>query len=144
MSGAYWLYNDSNPLAYMMRLSAPSGSEQSVSGMVVNRFHSPSFASGASLAAGTTTLHIYVSNTSPMGTLIGMGLYAGEGSYTLLGSNTGSIPGGTTTPLLQTFSFNTHGYSFSEGQRLKLEVYGNFGLTIYWDGQYADSSVILP
>ena len=144
MGGTYWLHNDTNPLAYMMRPNAPAGSEQSVSGMVVNRFHSPSFESGASLPAGTTTLHIYVSNTSPMNTMIGMGLYAGEGSYTLLGSKTGSIPGGTTTPSVQTFSFNTDGYSFSEGQRLKLEVYGNFGLTIYWDGQYADTRMIIP
>jgi cellulose synthase/poly-beta-1,6-N-acetylglucosamine synthase-like glycosyltransferase/CheY-like chemotaxis protein len=139
-TNTFWFYDDITPQQYMMYQTQPSGTEASETTTTIN-FYSDTFADGWQMNAGTTS--VYMVCTNGFGTAWTLTLYAGStGDWTNLGSTDWSIPAGAKQ--LRSTSFSTSSYTFSSGDRLRLEVQIAFGGTAYWDGSSNDSRLVTP
>jgi hypothetical protein len=140
-SNTFWWYDDTTPLQYMMYQSQPSGTSQSQAGAATISFYSDTWPNTWQINAGTSTVYFYVLTTGNK--KVDFELFAGAGaSWTSLG--TGSWTGNQATITLVNTSFSTSGYTFSTGERLRLDVGPNNGATVYWDGSYNNSRLVIP
>jgi hypothetical protein len=139
-SNTFWWYDDTTPLTYMMYQSQPSGTAQSASNTTVS-FYSDTWPNTWQINAGTSTVYFYVQTTGNK--KVDFELFGGAGaSWTSLG--TGSWTGNQSTITLINTSFSTSGYTFSTGERLRLDVSPANGATVYWDGSYNNSRLVIP
>ena len=141
-SNTFWWYDDTSPLTYMMYQTQPSGSNTSASNTVVS-FYSDTWPADWQVNSGTSTVYFYVSTTGNRS--VNFTLYAGTtGSWTSLGTGSWSGNQGSTPGLVST-SFSTSGYTFSTGDRLRLDVNPTtIQVTVYWDGSYNNSRLVIP
>jgi hypothetical protein len=125
----------------MMYQSQPSGTAQSASNTTVS-FYSDTWPNTWQINAGTSTVYFYV-NTGGTRT-VNFALYAGTtGSWTPLGN--GSWVGSSPSTSLVSTSFSTLNYTFSTGERLRLDVNPTVKqVTVYWDGSYNNSRLVIP
>jgi cellulose synthase/poly-beta-1,6-N-acetylglucosamine synthase-like glycosyltransferase/CheY-like chemotaxis protein len=135
-SNTFWWYDDTSPQTYMMYQSQPSGSSTSATSTTVS-FYSDTWPAGWQINAGTSTINFYVQTTGNK--KIDFTLYAGASA---IGS--GSWSGSQGTPTLVSTSFSTSNYTFSTGERLRLDVGVANGATVYWDGSYNNSRLVIP
>jgi hypothetical protein len=135
-SNTFWWYDDTSPQTYMMYQSQPSGSSTSATSTTVS-FYSDTWPAGWQINAGTSTVYFYVDTTGNK--KIDFTLYAGA---TSIGS--GSWTGNQGTPTLVSTSFSISNYTFSTGERLRLAVAVSNGATVYWDGSYNNSRLVIP
>jgi hypothetical protein len=139
-SNTFWWYDDISPLTYMMYQTQPTGSSTNASGITVS-FYSDTWPAGWQVNAGTSTVYFYVQATGSK--TIGFELFAGStGDWTSLG--TGSWSGKAATITLVNTSFSTNSFTFSSGERTRLDVDVAVGATVYWDGIHDDSRLITP
>jgi hypothetical protein len=141
-SNTFWWYdyNAADPFQYMMYQSQPSGSDTSASNTTVS-FYSDTWPNTWQINAGTSTVYFYVKTNGSV--TVNFSLYAGTtGSWTPLGS--GSWNGSSGPITLQSTSFSTLGYSFSTGERLRLDVSIPSKGTVWWDGSYNNSRLVIP
>jgi hypothetical protein len=139
-SNTFWWYDDTTPLTYMMYQTQPSGSNTSASGSTVS-FYSDTWPAGWQVSAGTSTVYFYVQTTGNK--TVDFELFAGStGSWTSLG--TGSWSGKASTITLVNTSFSTNSFTFSTGERIRLDVDVAVGATAYWDGSYNNSRLVTP
>ncbi|MGD8759917.1 MAG: hypothetical protein PVJ07_06660, partial [Anaerolineales bacterium] len=118
----------------------PSGSNTSASGATVS-FYSDTWPAGWQVSAGTSTVYFYVQTTGNK--TVDFELFAGStGSWTSLG--TGSWSGKASTITLVNTSFSTNSFTFSTGERIRLDVDVAVGATAYWDGSYNNSRLVTP
>jgi hypothetical protein len=142
ITGAFWLYDDTSPIAYMMYQSQPGGENRNSSADV--DFYA-GILSGHTLLAGTTTIHFSATNAAGEPLAVNFELLAGqEGVWQSLGTGSSSIPGDTSEPTLFSTSFSTLGTTFAEGGRLRLSVQLSEPHVFYWDGAFNDSRVVIP
>jgi hypothetical protein len=120
----------------MMYQSQPSGSSTSATDTSVS-FYSDTWPAGWQINAGTSTVYFYVETTGVK--TVNFTLYAGA---TSIGS--GSWNGNQGTPTLVSTSFSTNNYTFSTGERLRLAVSVPKNVTVYWDGSYNNSRLVIP
>jgi cellulose synthase/poly-beta-1,6-N-acetylglucosamine synthase-like glycosyltransferase/CheY-like chemotaxis protein len=141
-SNTFWWYDDTSPLTYMMYQSQPSGSSQSLTGNATISFYSDTWPAGWQANSGTSTVYFYVQTTGNR--RVNFTLYAGSGSsWTSLGS--GSWSGNQGSIALVSTTFSTNNYTFSTGERLRLDVNPtNNKVTVYWDGSYNNSQLVIP
>jgi hypothetical protein len=141
-SNTFWWYDDTTPLQYMMYQSQPSGTAQSVKGPTTISFYSDTWPATWQINAGTSWVYFYIKSTQS--DTVNFTLYAGTtGSWTNLGS--GSYVGYHPPPTLVSTSFATSGYTFSTGERLRLDVNPiSNKITVYWDGSYNNSRLVVP
>ena len=140
-SNTFWWYDDTTPLTYMMYQTQPSDSSTSATDTTVS-FYSDVWPDTWQINAGTSTVYFYVSTTGTKG--VDFTLYAGSGaSWTSLGSGGWSGNQGSTPGLVST-SFSTNNYTFSTGECLRLDVQIQKAATVYWDGSYNDSRLVIP
>ncbi|MCK4692402.1 MAG: glycosyltransferase family 2 protein, partial [Anaerolineales bacterium] len=126
-SNTFWWYDDTTPSTYMMYQSQPSGSSTSASDTTVS-FYSDTWPDTWQINSGTSTVYFYVVTSG--GRTVNFALYAGS---TQIG--TGSWSGTQGSIILVSTSFATSNYTFSTGERLRLDVSPTSKqVTVYWDG----------
>jgi cellulose synthase/poly-beta-1,6-N-acetylglucosamine synthase-like glycosyltransferase/CheY-like chemotaxis protein len=140
-SNTFWWYDDTSPLTYMMYQSQPSGTSTSASNTTVS-FYSDTWPDTWQINAGTSTVYFYVITNGVRD--VNFTLYAGAGaSWTQLGTVSWSGSQGSIT--LVSASFSTSNYTFSTGERLRLDVNPTSKqVTVYWDGSYNNSRLVIP
>jgi hypothetical protein len=142
----FWFYDDQTPSKYMMYQTQPSGT--STSRAATNTyFYSDAVPVGWAINAGTSTVYLYATNSDSSSWDLTVYLQYGSGStWTSLGSTTLTIPRNTSTPTLFSKSWSTSAHTFATSEILRVRV--NNGpytyLTIYWDGSYNTSRVVIP
>jgi hypothetical protein len=140
-SNTFWFYDDTTPLQYMMYQSQPSGTLKSQAGSATIYFYSDTWPAGWQVNAGTSTVYFYVQTTGAK--TVGFTLYAGTtGSWTSLGN--GSWNGNQGSITLVNTSFSTSSYTFSTGERLRLQVDVGNGATFFWESAYNNSRLVIP
>ena len=136
-TGTFYFYDDTTPMTYMMYRTLPTGTTTSANNVSVS-FYSATFPAGASIGAGTATVYLWAQNTTGANKTLSLTLVAGS---TTIGSGSITITPKTTPTLFNSsFSYSTH--TFSEGERLQLGI-GKENVTLYWDGQYNDSRLVI-
>jgi hypothetical protein len=142
---SFWFYDDTAPDTYMMYPAQPAGTT-TTDGSPDVRFHSAGFSDGTNLTAGSTTVYVYVTSTSGSDETVEAILEAGAGlDWTFLGTGAATVPANTSVPELIALTFDTDGYTFADGEKLRLTLYQSSGLTsLYWDGSYNSSRIALP
>jgi hypothetical protein len=139
-STTFWWYDDTTPLSYMMYQTQPSGSNTSATKTTVY-FYSDTWPAGYQVSNGTSTVYFYVQTTGNK--RIDFDLQYGSGStWTSLG--TGYWSGNRGSITLVNTSFSTSSHTFSTGERLRLVVNIANGATVYWDGSYNNSRLVVP
>jgi len=127
----------------MMYPLQPTGVTSSSTGNVT--FYSDVAAGGELLPAGTMTAYLNARTDVDRG--LALVISAGSGaSWTALGSTSQTVNTGGGVALL-TVPVANSSYTFSAGERLRLEVQGSFGVMpngVYWDGAYNDSRLVAP
>ncbi len=147
-SSAFWFYEDTAPMTYMMYQSQPSGSSQSEQAWI--RFYSDTFDANQEIYGGTATVHIYATNTAgaPKSMDVTLHVYRDGSEVATLGSGTVTVPKKVDTPTLYSTSFSHSAFDFQGGDRLELEVAPPGAVTVYWDGSYNASrlevGIIVP
>jgi hypothetical protein len=134
----FWFYDDTTPMTYMMYRTQPSGTTTSAKNLDVS-YYSATFPAGASLAIGTASVYLWADNTTGASKTLNLALVAGS---TQIGSGSITI-GGTTAPTLFSSSFSYSAYTFSNGERLRLNVGSWSNITTYWDGAYNTSRLVV-
>jgi len=124
----------------------PSGTGSTVSNATTT-FCSATFAAGASLAAGTSTISGYFDNTSASKSCtITYTLY--QNGSTSLGTGSATIPANTSTATLFTTSFPSSATTFATGDRLNLALTWTGGgcakTTLHFDGSSSQSQLATP
>ncbi len=136
----FWFYDDTTPMTYMMYRTQPSGTITSANKAV--SFYSATFPAGASIGAGTATVYLYATNShTQQDRTLSLALVA---DGTTIGSgSTITITANTSTPTLFNSSFDYSTHTFTDSERLQLQIGKDPHVTIYWDGAYNDSRLVV-
>ncbi|MCJ7831357.1 MAG: hypothetical protein MUP86_02405, partial [Dehalococcoidia bacterium] len=149
-SGAktFWLYNENSPLEFMMHPSEPElGTQASSSGDI--SFYSDIMPVGLRVNPGEVGVSLYVHVPFGVGDQnIILRLWAGSGAdWTPLGSVDPWMVSDNGEIILRSGSFPVTTYTFGPDERLRLEIdqpSGPLFTTVYWDGIYSGSRVVVP
>jgi hypothetical protein len=139
----FWMSGESPIRRYKLVTSQPNGPPRQVDMSVT--FTTDPFADGSSIEAGTSSIYFFATNPSDQSMTMGIMLEAGEGHRSFpIGGTEMTIPPNTTSPTFFEKSFPTIGYNLATNGILKLTMVGGVHVTIYWDGEWNDSRLVVP
>jgi hypothetical protein len=139
----FWMSGEGSLGRYKLVTSQPNGParQRNISAI----FTTDPFADNAFIESGQTTIYFFATNSSDQSITVGIILEAGLGKRSFpIGGTEMTIPPNTTTPTLLKKTFSTLGYHLSSNNTLRLSVLGGIHVTIYWDGEWNDSHLVVP
>ena len=136
----FWLTGATSGPALKLVTTQPNGTAKHGNTMLT--FKSDPITEASSLSRGTTTVYFYATNSWDQAMTVGMYIKPTAG-FPLGGGNT-SIPANTTTPTLFSLTLSTMRYTFTQGDSLELTISTGIQVSIYFDGEWNDSRLILP
>ena len=126
----------------MMYDSQPTGITQNSNGSMF--FFTPALSGSDDIVAGTSTLNIYVSNTSASDRSLQVRLRVRPVGPTLFQDNTLVVPANTMTPMLFSLPYATSAHDVQNNDYLELGIQVQSPADLHWDGTYNDSGVEVP
>jgi hypothetical protein len=136
----FWLTSAGSGAPFKLITTQPNGTAKH--GNVFLTFKSDPLPETTSLSSGNTKVYFYATNSLDQSMPVGIFIKPTYG-FPLGGGNV-SIPANSTTPTLFSLNISTMGYNFPQSASLELTFSTGIQVSIYFDGEWNDSRLIVP